>query len=144
MSDRLTEIDIRRVVGMFYAKVRRDALLGPVFATRIENTDAAWRNHENHITDFWSSVILRTGRFSGNPMAKHMMLADITPAHFTRWLELFRETTKDGLSKEKADMFTDISQRIAVNFQKGLAFSRDNAGKSENPFKAFSALPKSY
>jgi hemoglobin len=138
MSESLTEIDIRRVVVAFYAKVRRDALLGPVFATRIEDTDAAWREHENHITDFWSSVFLKTGRFSGNPMAKHIVLADITPAHFKHWLELFRETALSVMTQEKADLFETMTQRIALNFQMGLAYNREKSGQVDHPFKEFS------
>ena len=82
MTDVLTEKDIRLVVDSFYPCVRSDALLGPVFATRIEDTDAAWRQHQDHIADFWMSVFLKTGRFTGNPMEKHTRLSDITPEHF--------------------------------------------------------------
>jgi hemoglobin len=51
----LTEHDITAVVDAFYMKVRRDPVLGPVFARAI--ADDAWPAHLAIIQDFWSSVM---------------------------------------------------------------------------------------
>lgn len=48
-----TEDDINTLVRAFYARVRDDDLLAPVFATRIQG-DA----HEDHIASFWASIFL--------------------------------------------------------------------------------------
>ena len=58
----IKEEDIRLVVRAFYARVREDDLLAPIFATRIQ--DDSWDIHEDHITDFWSSIFLKTKQFS--------------------------------------------------------------------------------
>jgi hemoglobin len=62
----LTDHVISEVVGAFYAKVRRDPVLGPVFARAI--ADDAWPEHLAIISDFWSTVMLKTGRYRRNPL----------------------------------------------------------------------------
>lgn len=67
----VTEEMIHAVVHAFYAKVRRDPALGPIFARVIGDT---WDTHLAKMCDFWSSVLLMTGRFKGTPMAAHARL----------------------------------------------------------------------
>ena len=43
---------------------------------------------------FWSSVALMSGRYHGQPMAKHLPLP-IDARHFDRWLALFETTARD-------------------------------------------------
>lgn len=140
MTDVLTEKDIRLVVDSFYPCVRSDALLGPVFATRIQDTDKAWRQHQDHIVDFWTSIFLKTGRFNGNPMEKHASLVDITPEHFDHWLYLFTKTTRSLLPQNKAEVIIEMARRIARSLQMGLAFQRDQTGETNHSFSAYSAL----
>ena len=142
MTEVLTEKDIRLVVDSFYNCVRSDALLGPVFATRIQDADMAWRQHQDHIADFWSSIFLKTGRFNGNPMEKHASLVDITPEHFDHWLYLFTKTTRSVLPQNKAEVIIEMARRIARSLQMGLAFNRDQTGETDHPFSAYSALSK--
>ena len=134
MSAPLTEDDIQRVVRAFYAEVQKDDMLGPVFAAHIAPNE--WDQHMDHIADFWSSIFLKTGRFTGNPMQKHAGLSSITPAHFTRWLDLFQTTSDRVLNPAHAKAMQEMAYRIAQSFQMGLAFHHDQEGEY-NPFKAF-------
>ena len=59
---------IDRLVEDFYAKIRDDALLGPIFARHI----ADWPPHLSRMKAFWRSVLHNSGEFSGNPMLKHL------------------------------------------------------------------------
>lgn len=70
------------LVHRFYARVRKDPLLGPVFARHVPDWDA----HLAHLVDFWSALLRGTRRFSGAPMPKHMALPGLQPALFRRWL----------------------------------------------------------
>ncbi|MEP6343834.1 MAG: group III truncated hemoglobin [Maricaulaceae bacterium] len=135
MSARLTEDDIRRVVRAFYAEVQTDALLGPVFAQRI--APSAWDAHMEHIGDFWSSIFLKTGRFTGRPMQKHAGLTAITPAHFTRWLSLFSDVSNRVLDEAQARAMQEMANRIGQSLQMGLAVRHQSASNSDNPFKSF-------
>src|SRR5512138_834647 len=73
----IDEAMIERLVRRFYDAVRDDALLGPIFAARI--TD--WEPHLQRMFAFWSSVALMSGRYHGQPMAKHMPLP-VDARHF--------------------------------------------------------------
>lgn len=64
----IDEAMIEQLMRGFYARVRDDALLGPIFETRI----ADWEPHLRQMTAFWSSVALLTGRYHGQPMPKHL------------------------------------------------------------------------
>ena len=86
----IDEAMIERLVRGFYAKVREDAVLGPIFEARIKN----WEPHLMQMCAFWSSVALMTGRYHGTPMAKHLPLP-IEGGHFDRWLALFEETARE-------------------------------------------------
>ena len=83
---RPTEADIRRFVVRFYEVVRADPELGPVLERRI---GGAWDAHLDRMVDFWSSILLASGRYAGNPLEKHRAVAEIESRHFDRWLELF-------------------------------------------------------
>ncbi len=140
----LTESDIEKLVHAFYASVRKDSLLAPIFATKIEPD--TWPAHMSHISDFWGSIFLKNKSFSGNPMQKHLAIDGLTPSHFERWLSLFRISADQTLSVEKADMVHAMATRIAQSLQMGLAFNLEKSGAADNPFSNFglrSSLRKS-
>ncbi|MGB0908585.1 MAG: group III truncated hemoglobin [Maricaulaceae bacterium] len=131
-----TEGDISAVTRAFYARVRNDEMLAPIFAQKIPNDVAAWDHHMDHIADFWSSIFLKTGRFKGNPMMKHMALHGLTPEHFTRWLSLFEDTATDLLPPHKSAAMSEMAHRIAQSFQMGLAVHMGKSGGA-HPFEEF-------
>ena len=58
--------------------------------------------------DFWATVALGAGRYSGEPIPAHRKLAEVRPRHFDDWLELFEETLKDTApTPEAATCFMD-------------------------------------
>jgi hypothetical protein len=57
----ITEAMIERLVRGFYAKVRSDPALAPIFDARIQN----WEPHLQQMCAFWSSVTLMSGRYHG-------------------------------------------------------------------------------
>ncbi len=133
----ITENDIAALTDVFYSWVREDDLLGPVFAAKIGTRDDQWAPHIQHINDFWSGIFLKTGRFSGNPMAKHAPLPGLTPAHFTRWLKLFAKAGAQTLCATKQAHFNNTAERIAKSLQMGLAFHNTNQNIEPNPFAKF-------
>ena len=118
----VTEEMIHDVVHGFYAKVRRDPALGAVFNRVIP--DGEWPAHLTKMCDFWSSVLLMTGRFKGAPMAAHARIAGIRPTHFARWLHLFRQTVEAMCPPQAAMLFVAKSEMIAQSLQLGIAASR--------------------
>ena len=116
----VTEAMIHELVHGFYAKIRSDPALGPIFHGTIND----WDVHLAKMCDFWSSVLLMTGRFKGAPMAAHARLADIRPTHFARWLHLFRQTAEELCPTQAAALFVTKSEMIAQSLQLGIAAAR--------------------
>lgn len=112
----IDEALIERLVRNFYARVRDDALIGPVFAARI----ADWEPHLQQMFAFWSSVTLMTGRYHGQPMRKHLPLP-VDAHHFDRWLALFEQTARDLCPPKTADHFIERARRIAESLELGIA-----------------------
>jgi hemoglobin len=118
--DRISEDVIRRLVDRFYAKVRADDRLAPVFAAAIAHDQ--WEPHLAKMRDFWSSVMLTSGRYKGNPVAVHMGIARIEPHLFSRWLELFGETCGELFEDDIADAFRAKAVRIADSLKLALYY----------------------
>ncbi|HEY0858219.1 MAG TPA: group III truncated hemoglobin [Albitalea sp.] len=110
-----TEEEITELVHGFYAAVRADPLLGPVFAAHVKD----WDTHLAKMVDFWSSALRRTARYRGMPMPAHTALPELDASRFERWLQLFHATTA-GLAnvalRERAD---ELARRIAQSLWYG-------------------------
>ena len=99
------------LVDTFYAKIRIDPDLGPIFDRVIRD---AWPEHLAKMKVFWRSLALRTGEYSGNPMRTHQATPDLRPDHFARWLALFSETLEDlHASPGAMDILQTFAQSIA-------------------------------
>ncbi|ODN71952.1 group III truncated hemoglobin [Methylobrevis pamukkalensis] len=107
----ITAEGIDRLVAAFYAKARADDLLGPVFASKVED----WPAHEAKIRAFWSAVMLRSGGYDGRPLPAHLPLP-IDERHFARWLALFGETAREVLAPEAAAIFEARARLIGASF----------------------------
>ncbi len=116
----VSEETIRRQVHTFYGRVREDAVLGPVFNDAVED----WDEHLAKLCDFWSSVLLATGRFKGSPMAAHAQRPAVRDEHFARWLALFERTAREVCPPAAAALFVEKSQIIGRSLRLGLAVSR--------------------
>ena len=118
----VSEDGIRRLVDAFYDKVRLDAELAPIFLRAIPGD---WEPHLTRMYAFWSSVMLTTGRYKGNPVVKHLVIPGIQPHLFERWLALFNETCgelfEDGVSEE----FRAKAARIAESLKLALFYRPD-------------------
>lgn len=112
----ITEDMIERLVRGFYAKVRRDGVLAPIFEARIHD----WEPHLQRMCAFWSSVALTTGRYHGSPMTKHLPLP-VDADHFDRWLALFEETAREVCPPRAEAHFIERARRIAESLELGIA-----------------------
>lgn len=104
-----TETQIRALVNSFYEVARRDDLLGPVFEEHVED----WSVHMPKLYDFWSAVVLRTGRYSGRPIDAHGGLG-LTPAHFARWMALWEDAVKRVIPPAARGAFTLPAGRMGA------------------------------
>lgn len=116
-----TEEDISALVHAFYARVRQDNMLGPIFDAHIDD----WDHHLGKLTDFWSSILLRSGRFNGAPMPKHAALPGLNPDMFRHWLSLFHQTADEQPNQAMAGQAAAAAERIAQSLWMGYQLSRN-------------------
>jgi hemoglobin len=125
--DLCTEDEIKRLVHDFYARVRDDAALGPIFDAHIRDWDA----HLAKMVDFWSSALRGTARFRGTPMPKHVALPGLSADLFGRWLTLFGETTAALANAPMRERANQLAQRIADSLWWGYQMSRNHEAVPE-------------
>lgn len=116
-----SEDEVHALVHDFYARVRLDPVLGPVFNTHVKD----WDHHLERLVDFWSSILRRTRRFNGAPMPKHAALPGLDAAMFLHWLQLFERTASEQPNPAMAQVATAAAKRIAQSLWLGYQFSRD-------------------
>lgn len=114
-----SESQIEDLVAAFYARIRRDAELGPIFEAEIGSD---WSAHLKTMCSFWSSVMLTSGKYKGRPIPAHLKITGIQPQHFARWLTLFEATTAELFPAPLAAAFVDRARRIAESFKLAFAF----------------------
>ncbi|UYV17221.1 group III truncated hemoglobin [Porphyrobacter sp. ULC335] len=113
---------ISDMVDGFYAAIRTDDLLGPIFAARVSD----WPPHLARMKQFWRSILHNSGEFSGNPMARHIAIPGLERRHFIRWLELFyanlQQMAQDPRSSEHVGK---RARMIAESLLTGINVARD-------------------
>lgn len=115
----IDEAALARLVPAFYSRIRADAELGPIFNKAVDD----WPEHLAKLTDFWSSVMLNSGRYQGNPVAVHRRHADhITPELFDRWLGIWHQTTDELMTTDAAAALQAKAGMIAESLKLALFF----------------------
>ena len=112
-----SKTDIQLLIDSFYEKVKKDAIIGPIF------TDVVKMNWEKHLPimySFWENTLFYTGSYEGNPMELHKHLHRITPLtteHFKQWVQLFNSTVDElyvgknaSLAKQRAISIATVMQ----------------------------------
>ena len=121
VPDLCTEEEITWMVHAFYARIREDALLGPIFASRIND----WDHHLAKMVDFWSSALRGTARYRGAPMPKHVALPGLEVGMFRHWLWLFHQTTGELANEAMRARADELAGRIAQSLWYGYQLHRD-------------------
>lgn len=113
----IDDVYISLLVETFYDEIRKDEVLGPVFNNAISD----WPTHLARMKDFWASVALNAGRYSGKPVPAHKKHSTIQQEHFPRWLLLFRTTLEETApTEEVVPYFMERAERIAKSLQLAL------------------------
>ena len=113
---------ISDMVDGFYASVRDDDLLGPIFAERISD----WPPHLARMKQFWRPILHNSGESSGHPMARHIAIPGLEHRHFTRWLELFyANLTAISQDSRAPELVGGRAHMIAESLLTGILVKRD-------------------
>ncbi|MCB0522002.1 MAG: group III truncated hemoglobin [Saprospiraceae bacterium] len=117
------QLDSREAIGFlvrtFYARVREDETLGPIFNGVI--TD--WETHLEKLTDFWEGNLLFfvKKKFEGDPKTAHQKVDEwmgnrMTMEHFGRWINLWIATLDEHFEGETAQIAKNQARKMATFF----------------------------
>lgn len=120
-ADISTLEDIQVLVNTFYDKVRKDDLIGGIFAGII--TD--WEPHLQKMYRFWQSILLGENTYNGRPFPPHAQMR-LQQQHFDRWLKLWHETLDDKFSGPVADEAKMRAKNIANIFVSKISYFTQN------------------
>ena len=116
---------VSRLVDRFYDRIRADTMLGPIFAERIDD----WPWHLDRMKSFWRSILMNTGEFSGNPMARHLAIPGLSHDRFAHWLDLFYATLRELETDPAATRLVGTRARmIAESLLTGIAIRENGIG----------------
>ncbi len=114
--------DIKLMVDSFYAKVRQDDLIGPIFDEKIQDR---WPEHLEKMYTFWETVLLRKHTYFGSPFPPHAKLP-VDKEHFERWLEIFMKNLDEHFTGEKAEEAYWRAEKMANMFNYKINYIREN------------------
>lgn len=103
------------MVETFYGHVQNHEILGPYFAQHIAAD--AWPAHLDRMCRFWSSTLLASGQYIGNPLQVHGALPDLQRAHFRVWLDLFAQVIAEVLPPETVPHVMAKAERMGQRLQ---------------------------
>ena len=104
---------LKRLLQHFYADVRQDAVLGPVFNAKIED----WPAHLEKIGSFWARQTGAASNYAGGFAAVHLPLG-LQAEHFTRWLGLWERNCRQHLDPVSADWMIARAQEIGGHLKR--------------------------
>lgn len=131
MKEIQTREDVHKLVIAFYAKIRKDELLGPIFNRIIPEEN--WDKHLDKLTDFWETALFGIPKFKGNPTLAHRKVDQVSnpginEQHFNYWLNLWHETIDEQFTGSKADRAKQAAIGMASAQLAAIKFNRDCAG----------------
>ena len=124
-NDIETRADIDVLLNRFYVRALKDETIGYIF----ELAKLDLERHLPIIGDFWETLLFGTGNYQKhgrNPLQIHGELnlkTALLPAHYRRWLEIFRATVDENFSGERADFAKMRAEAIAnrmLNYVSGV------------------------
>ncbi|MCR6591922.1 Group 3 truncated hemoglobin ctb [Campylobacter insulaenigrae] len=115
--DTINQEGIKKLMDIFYAKVRKDKDLSPIFNTAIGTDEQSWTKHKEKIASFWMGMFLGEGGYNGSPLKAHHDLPPFPREFFDIWLKLFDESLEEIFEDEARNIILERAKMIAQRFQ---------------------------
>ena len=126
LTDILNLEDVKKLVDVFYGKVRENDLLAPVFNERIKDR---WPEHLAKMYTFWQTILLEERTYFGSPFPPHAKLP-VEHAHFGEWMKLFTRTVDELFTGEKAKEAKWRAGKMAEMFEYKIAHYKKTGFKN--------------
>jgi hemoglobin len=125
------EIDrgsIEKVVRKFYTKVLQDEVLAPFFirALGTDMKNDKWYEHLIMIDNFWLGIMLKEGKYRGDPLIPHIFIGGLTPEIFDQWLKLFKSTLEEVYTPSNVRKFYGKAKGLAKRFMTDLELTEED------------------
>lgn len=104
---------LKELLRYFYADVRQDEVLGPIFNARIQD----WPAHLDKIGSFWARQLGAPSNYAGGFGAVHLSLG-LQEEHFHRWLGLWERNCRQHLDPAAANWMIERAQEIGRNLRR--------------------------
>lgn len=119
MNDIENRGDVSKLVETFYAKIKEDQRLGPIFNKRLTSEDI-WEQHLVKLTDFWETNLFQVIKFEGNPMKAHQETDkavdySINQEDFYQWLMLWNSTIDNLFLGNRANLAKEKARRMSTH-----------------------------
>lgn len=108
--------DIRLLIDTFYAKVRKDDLIGFIF-NDVAKVD--WPKHLPKMYAFWEFLLLGGESYFGNPIEPHRALhqkVELKKEFFDRWIALFTQSVEENFHGIRAEEAKNKATLIAMTW----------------------------
>src|SRR5262245_12168501 len=106
---------LSRLLRHFYADVRQDPLIGPIFNAQIKD----WKHHLEVIASFWETIIGGPSTYARPMPMKHLTLR-LREEDFERWLFLWQANCRARLSSDVAKEMIDLAIISPADFARFL------------------------
>ena len=119
---------ISKLLRHFYADVRQDPLIGPIFNAQIKD----WKHHLEIIASFWETLIGGPRTYARPMPMKHLPL-QLKEEHFERWLFLWQANCRAQLPIDAAREMIGLAHHIGHKLRMILGISDDSAVLVRSP-----------
>jgi hemoglobin len=109
------EAVIEACIEQFHMRAYGDPVLSRLFVEAVPNV----AEHLRRVCDFWSHVLLDSGRYAGAPFSAHASLA-LEPEHLERWMAHFHEAVRGTLPEGYAEAALGKADQILAGMRAGL------------------------
>jgi len=125
------EIDrssIEKLVRAFYANVLQDEVLAPFFINALghDMKNDKWYEHLITLDNFWLGLMIKEGKYMGDPLLPHVFLQGLTPEIFDQWLKVFRATLDEIYTPSNVRRFHGKAKALSTRFIKDLELDEDD------------------
>ena len=128
--DSITEKSVGVLVERFYARVRSDAVLAPIFDKALAGR---WDEHVATMRKFWCSALRVKRDYRGDMLAAHQKIGKLPRSLFPRWLEHFGKAVDEHFMEAPAEIIRDRALKTARNLESALAHGGASTGPSMRP-----------
>ncbi len=122
----ITEKSVVALLQCFYAKVRCDPVLAPIYN---EVLGENWDIHIARMREFWCSALRVKPGYRRDMLAVHQQIGTLKPSLFPRWLARFREAVGECFAAAPADVINDRALKTARNLETALFKRRVDAAE---------------